>query len=111
MSQNNLDDLMKELRADYIASLPQKIAAIEDHFKAKNVPLLRDDFHKLKGTGKTYGLPEISYLGEHLEKICLERPNEISKAVPLALQILNEIYEARKSNRGYSLNVLERFKG
>ena len=102
MSQN-LDELLKELKADYVNSLPLKVALIKSHWNEKNMALLRDDFHKLKGTGKTYGLPEITILGEKFEKMCLHRPHQLESALPIAIRILQTIYELRKNNTPFQI--------
>ncbi|MEK6555260.1 MAG: Hpt domain-containing protein [Bdellovibrionota bacterium] len=94
---NNLDDLLKELRDEYIASLPQKIVTISEHLKQQDWTTLRDDFHKLKGTGKTYGLPVVSEIGEVVEKICLTKTQSAPQAIPLAVDLLLKVYQLYKT--------------
>ena len=94
---NNLDDLLKELRAEYVASLPQKIISIGQHLSQQDWVTLRDDFHKLKGTGKTYGIPIITELGEVVEKICMTKTQTAPAAIPLAIDLLAKIYQHHKA--------------
>jgi HPt (histidine-containing phosphotransfer) domain-containing protein len=99
----DFEKMMAELRREYINSLPQKIRDIETHLSLRDNTVLRDDFHKLKGTGKTYGIPEISELGEAVEKICLKKPDLIPNVVPVAVELLRKIHTARLANQAYSV--------
>lgn len=101
---DDFETMMRELREEYIKSIPQKITDIESHLTAKMWPELRNDFHKLKGTGKTYGIPEISALCEPVEKICVHKPDVVPAIVPSALRLLKEIYAERLANREYALS-------
>ena len=86
------DDMMAELQVEYVASIPEKIATIKAHFEAGELALVQDDFHKLKGTGKTYGLPEVTDLALEMEKICKTAPDQVAEHLPKALAELEEIY-------------------
>ena len=84
---------MQELRTEYVASLPQKVILIGEHLEQQDWIVLRDDFHKLKGTGRTYGLPIITELGEVIEKICLSQIQDAPQAVPKALDLLLKVFQ------------------
>jgi HPt (histidine-containing phosphotransfer) domain-containing protein len=101
--------MMAELRAEYVASIPQKIADIKSHTAAGDRELLRNDFHKLKGTGKTYGIPEISELGLVFEKYCLQNPANLDFTA-LAIELLAAIHEARLSDSPFVLDTKPEFK-
>lgn len=62
-----LEQILNELKAEYLATLPSKIALLEDLIHQSKWNLVTEELHKLKGTGKTYGLPEVSTLCEPLE--------------------------------------------
>ena len=94
---------MLELRQEYISELPMKIEEIRAHLDANDLLTLQDDFHKLKGTGKTYGIPEISDLGEVTETICQENPESALEAVLKALEILDRIYQERSNSKAYPI--------
>lgn len=100
---DDFEKMMSELREDYIKSIPLKIMDIELHLAAKMWPELRNDFHKLKGTGKTYGIPEISTLCDPVEKICVNKPEAVLAVIPSALFLLKEIYSQRLANKEYAL--------
>lgn len=99
----SFQNMMKELMKEYIESLPEKIATIGAHLQAKDIENLRNDFHKLKGTGKTYGIPEISDLGEVLEKLYLRSPDLAMSKTPWAISKLNEIVVARRAGTAIEL--------
>ena len=105
----SFDDMMKELREEYVAELPAKIQEIEKNLQSSNHDQLRDNFHKLKGTGKTYGIPEISQLGEVVEKICVYQPQKALTAIPVAVDILRDIHGQRKAEQAFNLSSDQRF--
>ena len=43
----SLEDMLADLRKDYLASFPEKIKNIENHLQEKAYDLVQDDFHKL----------------------------------------------------------------
>ena len=111
---STLEQMMSELRAEYLASFPQKFTEIASHLEARDFLSLRNDFHKLKGTGKTYGIPEISELCAVVEKICLNAaattaPNAEATIVGVALSLLHRIVECRKSGQQLNLAELQEF--
>ncbi len=101
--------MMAELQVEYLASMPQKLDEIEAHLRARNQALLRDDFHKFKGTGKTYGLPEISELCEVVEKICMGPVAAALTAVPIALKLLGQIHRSRLEKKPFEVSGLPDF--
>lgn len=102
----SFDQMMAELKQDYIKSLPEKIQVLGQHFKNESVEDLRNDFHKLKGTGKTYGLPEVTELALIMERICKTKPEQLKQAMPAAIASLQEIFELRTANKPVELKSL-----
>lgn len=105
----SFDDLLKTLHQEYLSSLPIKISSIQNQMQVGDPSELRESFHKLKGTGRTYGLPEVSELAAVVEEICIDYPPKAVAAVGLALDILREIHTARLSGKPFALEVDERF--
>lgn len=93
------EEMLKSLQQDYLNSLPEKIKEVQLCVAAADVNAIREAFHKLKGTGKTYGFPEISDLGSAVEKICIERPHLAVNAATLAVALMEEVHKSR-SQRG-----------
>jgi HPt (histidine-containing phosphotransfer) domain-containing protein len=103
------ENLLKDLQMDYLASLPEKIRAIGDLALTADRAGLRNVFHNLKGTGRTYGLPEVSELGELLESICARRPEQAITAAGLACTLLSEIHAYRIQNKAFAVISDPRF--
>lgn len=106
----SFESLMEELSREYIAELPQKIQTIRQQLESGVEEEIRNSFHKLKGTGKTYGLPEVSQIGEALEEICTHHTQAIPETVPLALDLLNTIYQNRQQGHPTHIESDPRFK-
>ena len=97
---DDITEIIKELQKTYLASLPGKITALRELWQKGETKLLKTDYHKLKGTGRTYGLPEVTLIGEVLERICLlENRDLLNEAVPLSLELLHEIGVERRAGR------------
>ena len=103
------DALMEDLKREYVSELPMKIEHIRSNLDAKDHGVVREDFHKLKGTGKTYGIPEISQLAELVELICIRRPESVTMAVPEALTLLRDIHERRTAAEAFDITDDQRF--
>lgn len=106
----SFEDMLKNLRRDYLESMPDKISNIRKQIDGGATDGLRDAFHKLKGTGKTYGIPEISELAATVESICVSTPDRAGVAARQAVLILQDITSARKSDAEFKLKSDPRFK-
>ena len=105
----SFEELLKSLRADYVAALPGKIDIILDQIDTSAHDELRESFHKLKGTGTTYGLPEVSELAEVLEDICTDQPTAAPVAARRATELLREIHQAHARDQSFDLHGDPRF--
>jgi HPt (histidine-containing phosphotransfer) domain-containing protein len=105
----NFDELLKTLHQDYLTSIPQKIISIRDQINAGQPADLRESFHKLKGTGRTYGMPEISDLSAVVEEISIDYPAKAVSAASHAIEIMHDIYNARIQGRSHDLEGDARF--
>jgi chemotaxis protein histidine kinase CheA len=101
--QMDFEKMMEELRAEYLAAMPQKFIDIGEHISKKDIAVLREDFHKLKGTGKTYGMGEISELGEVVEKICLTKNEQALHAAEVGLKLLMAIHKMRLTKKPFAI--------
>lgn len=106
----SLNELLKSLQKEYLSELPSRIEDIKVHLEHKDIPALTEDFHKLKGTGKTYGIPEISDLGEQVEQLLLSCPAVGFSRVPHAIEILTEIHRLRASGSVFEITADSRFQ-
>ena len=64
---SSLDSVLNSLRSSYAESLPEKIEHLKELSKQGQADELRKAAHKLKGSGQSYGFPEISKICEQLE--------------------------------------------
>lgn len=126
MSSSSIQDVLAELQRNYIASMPGKIAMLDGLWRAGELDKLRTEYHKLKGTGKTYGLPEVTQVGEALERLCdadalphektfTHKPvgaarTTLDRAVPLSLSLLARIHEQRAKGEVPLLEEFEDFR-
>lgn len=71
----SLEQILNDLRKNYIAAWPDKRKRMFSHLgNARNgqkaqdaVTGLRMEFHRIAGTGATYGFPEVTRLGRQAE--------------------------------------------
>jgi HPt (histidine-containing phosphotransfer) domain-containing protein len=106
----SFEELLKTLRAEYLAALPDKIEIISKQITTGNTAELRDSFHKLKGTGKTYGMPEVSDLSEITETICMQKPAQAQAAAEQAVGLLRDIHAARQNQQPFVLDPDPRYQ-
>lgn len=76
-----MDELLKKLKQEYLEQIPEKIKEIQHLFDNNKITELRNSFHKLKGSGKTYGVAPISIISERMEKICSESPDKVNQEI------------------------------
>lgn len=92
----SMQQLLKNLRAQYISELHFKIREIEELLgKNASVEAFYDIFHKIKGSGLTYGCPEISDISATVEFACQSQHPKWPEAVDIAIDILKRVYIAR----------------
>ncbi len=87
------EQLLATLKKEYLDTIPQKIAEIESYLTKKDVESLLNVFHKLKGSGKTYGVDDISVIGQKVEDEIIKNSKIALKLIPDAISTLKEIYE------------------
>jgi HPt (histidine-containing phosphotransfer) domain-containing protein len=95
----SLHNLLAELQKEYLESLPEKIAAINGLIKSGEMELVETEFHKLKGTGRTYGVPEISRVGELGERACWIPDSKRDAAIAQALELLQKVHQSRAQGK------------
>ena len=115
MSANNnpnssLNDVLAELKKTYLAGLPARIELISQLSDSGRLAEVETEFHKLKGTGKTYGLAEVSRIGELAEKLCEQGAEKARMAVPLALELLRHFHTAKVGNLPFELDAQPQFQ-
>ena len=100
----SFEDMMKELQKEYIENLPNKIDLIEGLHTTVDRKGLESAFHKIKGTGKTYGVPELSILAKVVERICKEDKN-LNEIIPISISLLKKIESSRKEGQEFMIET------
>ena len=103
MSAVDIENLMKELRQTYLDGLPEKLQSLSDLKDQKNWSELENEFHKLKGTGRTYGLPEVTRIGELMEKICKQGGTDITDHVEASIELLELLRIKKLDNQSLDI--------
>lgn len=106
----SLKDVLAELQKNYLASMPEKIQNLETLWSGRKLELLKTDYHKLKGTGRTYGFPEITLLGAAMERLCEIDQSSLERAVPISLVLLSRIRDMRAKGQPLDLDQEPDFK-
>jgi len=100
---SGMDDVLKELQLEYIQSIPAKITEIKNFLAQKDIDSLINSFHKLKGSGKTYGIAEVSSLGQFFELWMREKKDSVLPFIPVAAELLQRIYSHRQKNMPFAI--------
>ena len=87
MNRIKLDEFYKDLTPEYILEKKEELSSIENLFQLKDYTELERKFHKIAGSGGSFGLPKISELAHNLEQKIIQ--NEHS--------FLTELYNEYKN--------------
>lgn len=98
-----LSRLLSDLKKEYLIALPEKIEKLRSLTQKEKWLEIQEEYHKLKGTGKTYGFPEISVLCEQLETLAQKKESQKTGLFLDALNLLEEIHKAALKNESYNL--------
>lgn len=99
-----LSTILQELRIEYLEKLPGKIAHLKELTNHRKWDELEEEYHKLKGTGKTYGFPEISTISEMLETMAQQKNTQIPEVFEKSLQLFEKMHQNYLQNRAFDLN-------
>lgn len=104
-----IKQIMEELKTEYVASLPLKRSLVHSLWEQNQLSQLEDEFHKMKGTGQTYGVQEISDLGRLFEGIAKLSQLDVELMQQFTLWI-DAIFSSRSSLQSYSLAQDQNYK-
>lgn len=102
-SKPKLSQVLNELKADYLESFPKKISVLRDLTQKKKWDELREEYHKLKGSGKTYGFPEISVISEKLELLASQKPLSNLQIFPDAVLLVERMHQSYLEGKTFDL--------
>jgi HPt (histidine-containing phosphotransfer) domain-containing protein len=64
----NLDNkAFEELKKQYISSFPEKVELLLHALESKDYQTIENFGHRLRGSGMSYGYPELSKIGTEIE--------------------------------------------
>ena len=93
------ENLLNELKNKYLKSIPEKIACIQQAQESKDWSTVHNEFHKLKGSGKIYGCPDITTFSQLIEDFFKQVEDEASLncITHEGVELLNEISQKEES--------------
>jgi len=91
MNTSNYKAIMAELKNEYLESFDEKFVLLQQYYDQKDWDRLELEYHKLKGTGATYGVPEVSELCEQLERLCREQKSLSLRLLHNSIELLKKI--------------------
>jgi diguanylate cyclase (GGDEF)-like protein len=99
------DDAYRELQQEYLEELPKLFADLRSDIESfrrgeKVLPALRTGFHRLAGSGGSYGFPEISEIARAAERLVMSdpQPDQAGK-LDDAVQRLETVLTAARAPR------------
>lgn len=101
-----LSEVLAELKAEYRQKFPEKLAKLRALHADQDWAALKEEFHKLKGTGRTYGYPEVSQLCEALEQLC-GKPSVSASLVEKCFPVFEKMLTAWQDGHLYDLSLNE----
>lgn len=95
--------MLSEMKEEYLKTLPRKISLIERLISEEKWQELHDEFHKLKGTGKTYGFPQITEVCLILESLSAQRPIQDKNLFIQSKELLARMHQSYEQNQAFDL--------
>lgn len=98
-TQESYDEMMRELRETYLTALVGRIAMAQALTEKLDWPELYELFHKIKGTGTTYGFPDLTHLCQRMEDLCRDKDERRPEHLKAALELLNYLLQNYQSEK------------
>lgn len=68
-NEKSWNSILENLKVDYLKALDERIQLLTDLTSKSDIESLENEYHKLKGTGRTYGFQAISDVCNEMEKL------------------------------------------
>jgi HPt (histidine-containing phosphotransfer) domain-containing protein len=88
MTDSDSEEILRELRCSYMRSLADKLTRLTEALQTHNLPDANRLGHQLKGSGRSYGFPEVSEIGARIEEAASDRRLVALEAMLLELKEL-----------------------
>lgn len=99
-----LEQVLADLKKDYLKALPAKIEKLQTFIKAQQWNSVVEEAHKLKGTGKTYGFPEVSCIAAKIEHLAEDSTKRTDSFFSNAWTLLEEMRNSYLQEKDFDLN-------
>jgi HPt (histidine-containing phosphotransfer) domain-containing protein len=106
---SNYEQMMSELREEYLQSFAEKFNQMQQFFEGQDWYSLELEFHKLKGTGTTYGVPEVTELCQKMEALCRQQQKISETLLKMAIELLSAIRDKYMKNQEFDLSSDPRY--
>jgi HPt (histidine-containing phosphotransfer) domain-containing protein len=110
MNTSNYNALMAELRTEYLESFDEKFIKLKDFYAKQEWYNIELEYHKLKGTGTTYGIPEVSELCQQLERICQDQKKIPETLLLDSIDLLSKIRSKYINKVEFNLSLDPQFQ-
>jgi len=107
---NELNDLFAELKTEYLESFAEKIQVIEQMWQAKDRESLTNEYHKIKGTGLTYGVQEMTDIAEIVEDLCHQKSPQLGFAIMMSVELFKRVRASYEQGESFELGRDKIFK-
>lgn len=96
--------LMTQLQKEYITGFKEKFNRILGFHESKDWKSLELEYHNLKGTGTTYGIPEVTELSREMEKLCHKNKEIERETLEISIKLLKKIANKYRDKNPFSLS-------
>jgi HPt (histidine-containing phosphotransfer) domain-containing protein len=86
MNSPDIHSVIEQLRGAYVRSLSQKIEALRGAVARRNFKEVLVYAHQMKGSGRSYGFPEISDIAASIEEAATEHLASVLKSLLVELE-------------------------
>ena len=97
------NQMLQEMKQDYLESFPKRISLIKKYMSEDKWQSVHEEYHKLKGTGKTYGFSEISIVCEVLELLSMKQPVTEVALFQDSIGLLERMHQTYLQNQPFEL--------
>lgn len=104
--KQKFSELLDELKSDYLNKLPTRIAELKENTTKKDWLQLEELYHNLKGTGKTYGFPEVSQICEVMELFVNHKNANTEQYAQQAIEVLENLLNSYQTGQSVNINEI-----
>ncbi len=110
MNNRNVSDDFLKLQERYRINLKDKFKKIEECVQKQDLTTLADYFHKLKGSGQTYGFKPISDIAALVHEHYKSQSPDFFQWAQVGLSLLQKIHPTLNTPPSISLNQYPEFQ-